>query len=65
MRDTSSLTLREDNRHRLFENGVLRKVCGPKTEKVGVGWRKIHNEELHDLYFSPDIIRVIKSRRSR
>jgi hypothetical protein len=47
----------------LFESRLLKKVFGPKTEQVGVGWRKLHRGELHDLYFSPGIIRVIKSRR--
>jgi hypothetical protein len=64
-RDTSSGTVREDNGQRLLENRVLRKVFGPKTEKVEAGWRKLHNDELHDLCFSPGIIRVIKSGRWR
>jgi hypothetical protein len=64
-RGTSSVTLREDSRQRLFENRILRKIFGPKTEKQGAGWRKLHNEELYDLYFSTGIIRVIESRRLR
>jgi hypothetical protein len=47
----------------MLENGVLRKISGPNREEAIGGWRKLHNDELHDLYFSPDIISVIKSRR--
>jgi hypothetical protein len=47
----------------VFENRVLRRIFGPKRDEVTGGWRKLHNEELHNLYFSPSIIRVIKSRR--
>ena len=49
----------------MFENGVLRKIFGPKREKVKEEWRKLHNGELNDLYWSPNIVRVIKSRRMR
>jgi hypothetical protein len=49
----------------LFENRVLRGIFGPKRDEVIGGWRKLHNEELHDLYFLPSIIRIIKSRRMR
>ena len=49
----------------MFENGALRKIFGPVTKKVKRGWKKLHNEELHNLYASPDIIKVIKSRRMR
>jgi hypothetical protein len=60
-----SLTLREEHRLRVFENGVLRRIIGPKRNKVIGGWRKLHNEELHGLYSSPSIVRVIKVRRMR
>jgi hypothetical protein len=60
-----SLTLREEHRLRVFENGVLRRIFGPKRDEVKGGWRILHNEELHNLYSSPSIIRVIKSRRMR
>jgi hypothetical protein len=46
-----------------FENGALRRIFGPKRDEVTGGWRKLHNEELHNLYSSPSIIRMIKSRR--
>jgi hypothetical protein len=59
--ETWSLTLREEHRLRVSENSVLR-VYGPKTEEDG-SWRKLHNDELHSLYSSPNIVRVIKSRR--
>jgi hypothetical protein len=49
----------------VFENRVLRRIFGPKRDEVTGGWRKLHNEELHNLYSSPSIIRVIKSRRMR
>jgi hypothetical protein len=49
----------------MFENRVLRRIFGPKKEEVAGGWRRLHNEELHNLYTSPNIIRVIKSRRVR
>jgi hypothetical protein len=63
--ETWSLTLREERRLRVFENSVLRRIFGPKRDKVRGVWRKLHNEELHDLYSSPTILRVIKSRRMR
>jgi hypothetical protein len=60
-----SLTLREEHRLRVFENRVLRRIFGPKRDDVTVGWSKLHNEELHNLYSSPSIIRMIKSRSMR
>jgi hypothetical protein len=63
--ETWSLTLREENRLRVFENRVLRRIYGPKSDEVIGGWRKLHNEELHNLYCSPSIIRITKLRRMR
>jgi hypothetical protein len=60
-----SLTLREGHRLRVFENRVLRRIFGPKTDDVTGEGRKLHNEELHDLYSSPNIIRIMKPRRMR
>jgi hypothetical protein len=60
-----SLMLREEHRLRVFENRVLRRIFGPKRDEVTGSWRKLHNEELHGLYSSPSIIRVIKARRMR
>jgi hypothetical protein len=50
---------------RVFENRVLRRICGPKRDEVTRGWRKLHNEQLRGLYSSPSIVRVIKARRMR
>jgi hypothetical protein len=60
-----SLTLREEHSLSVFENRVLRRIFGPKRDEVMGDWRKIHNEELHNLYSSPNIIIMIKSRRMR
>jgi hypothetical protein len=62
---TWSLTLREEHRLRVFENRVLRRIFGPKRDEVTGGWRKLHSEDLHNLYSSPSIIRMIKSRWMR
>jgi hypothetical protein len=49
----------------VFENGVLRRIFGPRSDELTREWRKLHNEELRDLYSSPSIIRIIRSRRMR
>jgi hypothetical protein len=63
--ETWSLTLREEQRLGVFEKRVLRRIFGSKSIKVIGGWRKLHNEELHNLYASPSIIRIIWSRSMR
>jgi uncharacterized membrane protein len=63
--ETWSLTLREEHRLRVFENRMFRRIFGPKRDEVTGDWRKLHNEELHGLYSSPSIVRVIKTRRMR
>jgi hypothetical protein len=62
--ETWSLTLREEHRVRVYENRVLRRISEHKREE-DESWRKLHNDELHSLYSSPNIVRVIKSRRIR
>jgi hypothetical protein len=63
--ETWSLTLRVEHRLRVFENRVLRRIFGPKRDEVTTGWRKLHNEELRDLYSSPSKIKLIKPRKMR
>ena len=63
--ETWSLTMREVRRLRVFENRVLRRVFGRKRDEVTGEWRKLHNEELRELYSIPNIVRVVKSRRMR
>jgi len=60
-----SLTFREERKLKAFENMVLRRIFGPRRDEVAGEWRRLHNEELSDLYSSPSIVRVIKSRRMR
>ena len=60
-----SLTLWEERKLRVFENMVLRRIFGPRRDEVMGEWRRLHNDELNDLYYSPNIVRVIKSRRMR
>jgi hypothetical protein len=55
-----SLILKEEHRLRVFENRVLRRIFGPKRDEVTGGWKELHTEELHNLYCSPSIIRMIK-----
>ena len=62
--ETWSLTLWDEHRLRVFENRVLRRIFGPKRDGVTGEWRKLHNEELNDLYSSPNIVRVIKSKKN-
>jgi len=63
--ETWSLTLREERKLGVFENMVLRRIFGPRRDEVTGEWRRLHNEELNDLYPSPNIVRVIKLRRMR
>ena len=62
---TWSLTLREELKMMVFENRVLRRIFGGRRDELTGEWRKLHNEELNDLYSSPNIMRIIKSRRKR
>ena len=59
------MKLWEERRLRVFENLVLRRIFGPRRDEVTEEWRRLHNEELNDLYTSPNIVRVIKSRKMR
>jgi hypothetical protein len=61
--ETWSLALREERRLKVYGNRVLRRIFGPKRDEVEGGWRRLHNEELHNVYASPNIIRVTESRR--
>jgi len=63
--ETWSLTLRTERKLRVFENMVLRRIFGPRRDEVTGERRRLHNEELNDLYSSPNIVRVIKSKRMR
>jgi hypothetical protein len=60
-----NLRLREEYRLRVLGSRVLRRIFGPKREEVAGGWRRLHNEELHNLYATPNVIRVIKSKRMK
>jgi hypothetical protein len=63
--ETWFLALYEEHRIREFENRMLRRIFGPKKNEIVKGWKKLHNEELHNMYSSPSIIRMIKSKRMR
>ena len=64
-RETWALTLREERKRRVSEIMVLRRIFGPRRDEVKGEWRRLHNEELNDLYYSPNIVWVIKSKRMR
>ena len=59
------MTLREERKLRLFENMALRRIFGPRRDKVTGEWRRLHNEELNDFYSSPNVVWVIQLRRMR
>ena len=61
----ASLTLREERKLKVFENKVLRRISGPRKDEVTGDWKILHNEDLNDVYSSPSIVRVIKSRKMR
>jgi len=63
--ETWSPIRKEEHRLRVSENRVLRKISGPKREEVAGEWRRLHDEELHNLYASPDIVRIIKSSKMK
>ena len=63
--ETWSLILRDERKLRVFENMAFRRIFGPRSDEVTGEWRRLHNKELNDLYFSPNIVRAIKSRRMR
>jgi hypothetical protein len=63
--ETWSLTIREEHRLRVFDNRVLREIFEPKRDEGTGGWRKLHTEELYNLYCSSSIIRIVMSRRMR
>jgi hypothetical protein len=63
--ETWSLILREEHKLRAFEDRLLRRIFGSKGDEVTGDWKELHNEELHNLYSSPSVIRMIKSRRMR
>jgi hypothetical protein len=65
VKETLSLTIREEHKLRVFENRVLRRIFGPKRDEVTVEWRKLHSVELHNVYSSANVFRQIKSRRMR
>jgi hypothetical protein len=63
--ETWYLILMEEHRLKVFENRVLSRICGPNMDEIIGGWRKLHNEKFHNLYFSPYIIKMIKSGHTR